>query len=252
MASSHLIEEQPQSVSSFDSVETKAKSVELLENVDRFIIQRSMTPGEAWHEPNVFGISINEKTLDDPLLIAREEGSNNHLLKAIFCCNQRQCDFKVLDSDGHTVMWLEHPASCNWPIFCPSCTPGLVVRSSSGRMLGTVEHTPRDTCGMCLPPSLYYDVRDADGHKLLNIEGPACKFECTTTTSFRIFSSEHNAYIGEIGHEWQGTCDGAFSCFVTPDMDKTTMTFPMELSVKEKALLLGALFLTHINYFEQL
>ena len=46
MASSHLIEEQPQSVSSFDSVETKAKSVELLENVDRFIIQRSMTPGE--------------------------------------------------------------------------------------------------------------------------------------------------------------------------------------------------------------
>ena len=28
----------------------------------------------AWHEPNAFGISINEKTLDDPLLIAREEG----------------------------------------------------------------------------------------------------------------------------------------------------------------------------------
>ena len=46
MASPHLIEEQPKSVSSFDSVETKAKSVQLLENIDRFIIQRFMTPGE--------------------------------------------------------------------------------------------------------------------------------------------------------------------------------------------------------------
>ncbi|XP_065055950.1 phospholipid scramblase 2-like [Rhopilema esculentum] len=245
------IASQPQSVSSCDGI-VKGKCVQLLENTDRLIIQRRVQDSEAWHSPNTYCIATDEKSLDNPLLMVNEEASNNMVLKALFCCNQRECDLRVTDSSGTTIMWLEHPKNCNWPILCPSCTPGMIVRSSSGRILGYVNHSPRDTCGSCLPPSLYYDVHDSENRQLLKIEGPACKFECCTTTTFRIFSSKWNSYIGEIGHEWQGTCDGIFSCCVSPDTDKTTMTFPREMGANEKALLLGALVLAHLNYFEQM
>ena len=66
--------------------------------------------------------------------------SDKRILKSVFCCNQRKCDLRLTDSDGTTVMWLEHPANCNWPVLCPSCRPGMIVRSSTGRILGYVEH----------------------------------------------------------------------------------------------------------------
>lgn len=243
---------QPRSTSSCESENTetkKVKGVELLENLERFVIQRKIDPFEKWYSPNTYNISSDEKSMST-ILMAKEEDADKMFLRSVLCCNQRKFDMRLVDVNGDTVMWLEHPSSCNWPIMCPSCRPGMVVRSSSGRILGYVEHAPRDTCGSWLPPSLYYDVMDSDGQSLLKIEGPACKMEFCSTTAFRIYSSKYNSYIGEIGHEWQGTCDGIFSCCVTDQADKTTITFPRDINVVEKALLLGTVMLTHINYFE--
>ena len=41
-----LVQEQPKSVSSVESMDSKAKSVLLFENLDRFIIQRSVESDE--------------------------------------------------------------------------------------------------------------------------------------------------------------------------------------------------------------
>ena len=67
-------------------------------------------------------------------------GEKKTFLRSLFCCNQRKADLKVVDRENETVMWLEHPTNCNWPICCPYCRPAMVARSSSGHILGYVEH----------------------------------------------------------------------------------------------------------------
>ncbi len=56
----------------------------------------------------------------------------------------------------------------------------------------------RDTCGSWLPPSLYYNVIDAKGKSTLKVEGPACKFECLSTTTFRVSSIQHYFSFNEL------------------------------------------------------
>ena len=56
-------------------------------------------------------------------------------------------------------------------------------------MTNFINCRPRDTCGSCLPPSLYYDIRDSEGRPSLRVEGPACKFECCASTTFRVSCS---------------------------------------------------------------
>eukprot|EP00794_Sanderia_malayensis_P010795 gene10795-11949_t len=247
MASSQPISSQPRSVSSCESEKPNSsavKGIQLLEDAEKFVIQKHIEREEMWYSPNSYHIGVNDSSLEKPLLVAKEEESDHMCFKSLFCCNQRKADLKLVDAKQDTIMWLEHPSSCNWPVFCPSCRPEMILRTSSGRMLGKVEHATRDTCGSWLSPSLYYSVQDANGKSALKIEGPGCKFECCKSTEFRVYSTKWNSYVGEVSHEWQGTCDGLCSCCVTDGEDKTTITFPRELSVVDKGLLLGAAMLT--------
>ena len=61
---------------------------------------------------------------------------------------------------------------------------------------------------------------------------------------FQIFNRD-GIQIGNISKEWMGCCTETFT-----DADTFKINFPVDLDVKMKATLLGALFLIDFMFFE--
>ena len=73
---------------------------------------------------------------------------------------------------------------------------------------------------------------------MLRIEGPFFTCSCGNDVNFRITSGDGSEEIGKITKQWSGWVREAFT-----DADFFGITFPMDLDVKMKTVLLGGLFL---------
>lgn len=62
---------------------------------------------------------------------------------------------------------------------------------------------------------------------------------------FEVLSRDEESIVGQISKQWGGFLQEGFS-----DADNFGVSFPMDLDVKVKALLLGAVFLIDFMYFE--
>ena len=107
----------------------------------------------------------------------------------------------------------------------------VILRDSAGRDLGSVES------GFPIPVR-WYTVRDARGVTLFRISGAFWR-----PWTFKIFRGE--VQVGEIRKKWSGLVREYFT-----DADNFSATFPPEIPVAQKALLMAALFLIDIVHFE--
>merc|ERR1719340_560803 len=96
---------------------------------------------------------------------------------------------------------------------------------------------------MCEPQ---FVVKDQDGNVALRIEGPFCTFSICGDVEFKVLSPDGSAEVGKISKQWSGFLKETFT-----DADNFGINFPMDLDVKMKATLLGALFLVDFMYFEK-
>ena len=92
-----------------------------------------------------------------------------------------------------------------------------------------------------------YTVRDEAGNAVLRIEGPFCTLSwCGSDVEFKVLSGDGNTEVGMISKQWSGFAKEAFT-----DSDNFGVNFPVDLDVKIKATLLGAVFLIDFMFFEK-
>jgi len=160
------------------------------------------------------------------------------------CCTRYLCgplrsfDMIIKDNADQEVLHLQRPYRCQSCCF-PCCLQELEVSSPPGTVIGYVKQN-----WTCLKPK--FTIYDADDNEVLVIVGPMCTFSMCGDVEFKIMTTDEENEIGKISKQWSGMLKEAFT-----DTDNFGINFPMDLDVKCKATLLGALFLIDYMFFEK-
>ncbi|XP_053209542.1 phospholipid scramblase 2-like isoform X2 [Panonychus citri] len=153
------------------------------------------------------------------------------------CCgSSRPFDMKILDYQKREVLHFYRPLRCQSCWF-PCCLQRLEV-SASGSVCGYVEQS----WSICFPK---FRVCNAAGETVLRIEGPFCTFSICGDVEFHVLSRDGNTQVGRITKKWSGLARELFT-----DADHFGISFPMDLDVNIKAVLMGACFLIDFMFFE--
>ncbi|KAG1670556.1 Phospholipid scramblase 2 [Nymphon striatum] len=155
------------------------------------------------------------------------------------CCGPaRPFDMKILDNIGKEVIHLYRPYRCSSCWF-PCCLQKLEVQSPVGEIIGFVEQD----WSLCFPR---FSIQNAEGETILKIKGPFCTWAICGDIEFEIVSIDGETQVGKISKQWSGFLKESFT-----DADNFGITFPMDLDVKMKAVMLGAVFLIDFMFFEK-
>uniref|UniRef100_A0A8R1Y2S7 Phospholipid scramblase n=1 Tax=Onchocerca volvulus TaxID=6282 RepID=A0A8R1Y2S7_ONCVO len=124
-----------------------------------------------------------------------------------------------------------HPICC---IFSTSNSHQLRIESPPGLVIGAVVQQ----INFIRP---YYQVEDAEGNPKYFIIGSTNNFSCFACCccdiQYDVIMADKNIFIGIIIKEWTETSDKH------PTIDNFNISFPRNITTKDKMLLLGALFL---------
>ncbi|XP_031452137.1 phospholipid scramblase 1-like isoform X2 [Phasianus colchicus] len=96
----------------------------------------------------------------------------------------------------------------------------------------------------CLPKFTIQDEKKMD---VLKISGPCVVCSCCEDVNFEVKSLDEVSNVGRISKQWSGFLKEAFT-----DTDNFGVSFPMDLDVKMKAVMLGACFLIDFMFFESI
>ncbi|UYV79710.1 hypothetical protein LAZ67_18000373 [Cordylochernes scorpioides] len=92
-----------------------------------------------------------------------------------------------------------------------------------------------------------FHIEDAAGQVVLQIEGPICTWSLfCKDVEFKVLSADGTNEVGRITKQWSGLAREAFT-----DADHFGISFPMDLNVNIKAVMLGACFLIDFMFFEK-
>ena len=125
----------------------------------------------------------------------------------------------------------------NRPLRCTSCLffcclQKLTVHDNFGNILGYITQQ-----WSLLRP--LFKIKNANGETVLRIEGPVCTFSmCGSDVKFKVLSRDSTVQVGTICKQWSGLLNELLT-----DADHFCISFPMDLDVNIKAVLLGAVFL---------
>lgn len=161
------------------------------------------------------------------------------------CCTRnclgaiRPFDMKITDNTEQEVIHLYRPCRCDGCCF-PCCLQELTVMSpmAGNMVLGYVKQE-----WSILTPK--YVVENANHEPVLKIRGPICTCRCCSDIDFKILALDEQNVVGHIRKQWTGILQEGFT-----DADNFGVTFPMDLDVQLKAVLLGATFLIDYMHFE--
>lgn len=164
-----------------------------------------------------------------------------------FCCDQfRSFSMHIVDNAGKEIIRVTRPfqccAGCCWCISGQNCCAyRIAIESPPGNPIGYVYQgfswwKPK------------FVVLDEDHNEVLSIGGPCCPCQCccgcTGDVNFRFYSKD-GTEIGRCAKVWSGLVKEMFT-----KADTFSVTFPKDLDVKQKAILLSAMFLIEFMYFE--
>ncbi|XP_064008903.1 phospholipid scramblase 1 [Pogoniulus pusillus] len=159
------------------------------------------------------------------------------------CCTRNCCGpsrpftLRIIDNLGHEVITLQRPLRCSSCCF-PCCLQELEVQAPPGTPIGYVVQNWHP----CLPKFTIQDERRMD---ILKIGGPCVVCSCCEDINFEVKSVDETATVGRISKQWTGFVKEAFT-----DADNFGITFPGDLDVKMKAVMIGACFLIDFMFFE--
>lgn len=107
----------------------------------------------------------------------------------------------------------------------------MEVSSPPGTIVGTIEQEWSIFC-----PS--FAIKNPSGETVLRIEGPFCTMTICGDVEFQIMSADGKTQVGKISKQWSGLLREMFT-----DTDYFGISFPMDLDVRMKAVMIGACFL---------
>lgn len=216
--------------------------LEYLAQVDQLICKQITEVFEVltgWECKNKYRIT---NSLDQQVYYAFEE---SEMCNRLFCGPERGFVIHITDNHQREVLRIERPfkcfAGCKW--FAESCCQYPVyVKDVEGTLLGTV--LVQNSC--CAP---HFGIFDADNVKLYDTWGPLCPCQCvcgcTKDIKFPLIDVNTNKPVGNISKIWDGALKDCFT-----DADTFGITFPLNLDVKHKALMMGAVFVIDFMVFE--
>ncbi|XP_075732155.1 phospholipid scramblase 2-like [Rhipicephalus microplus] len=155
------------------------------------------------------------------------------------CCgSNRPFEMSLNDYRDIEVMRLFRPLRCD-SCCCFCCLQEMEICAPPGTVIGWL----RQDCTVIFP---MFSVLDSDKNVVLQIQGPFCTtaLVCNDIV-FDVTTRDGKTKIGQITKNWSGLLREAFT-----DIDNFTLAFPIDLDVKMKAVLLGAVFLIDFMYFE--
>ncbi|XP_062459437.1 phospholipid scramblase 1-like isoform X1 [Pezoporus occidentalis] len=159
------------------------------------------------------------------------------------CCTRNCCGpsrpftIRIIDNLGHEVITLQRPLRCSSCCF-PCCLQEMEVQAPPGTPVGYVVQNWH----ACLPK---FTIQDEKRMDILKISGPCVACSCCDDVNFEVKSVDETATVGRISKQWTGFLKEAFT-----DADNFGITFPMDLDVKMKAVMIGACFLIDFMFFE--
>jgi len=153
------------------------------------------------------------------------------------CCNKtRPFTFTIDDFDGNEI-YLDRSLRCN-TCFCPCCMNKVRVSMRNGLTIGYV----KQRWSLCRSS---FNITDGDGTPVLRITGPLWTSSCCCgSVNFKI-KDMSGKKLGKISKQWGGIMKEAFT-----DADTYAISFPADLDVKIKGVLIAAAILIDFMFFE--
>lgn len=159
------------------------------------------------------------------------------------CGQSRKFKIVVADNSKNTIFTIKRPFKCCADGFCGCCgccQDEVKIEAADGTNLGYV----RQACSFMKPR---YTILNDDKDEMFEIEGPCCRCTlCQPKIDFPVRPIGSEKIIANINKQWSGLAREFFT-----DSDNFGVTFPMDLDVKLKATLMGAVFLIDFMYFEK-
>uniref|UniRef100_A0A8C6YG37 Phospholipid scramblase n=1 Tax=Naja naja TaxID=35670 RepID=A0A8C6YG37_NAJNA len=138
---------------------------------------------------------------------------------------------------GQQVIHLVRPFRCDG-CCCPCCLQELEVQAPPGLPIGYIQQLWHP----CLPKFVIQDEAHRD---VLKIIGPCITSACCGDVVFEVMALDEQTRVGKISKKWGGVLQEFFT-----DVDFLGISFPLDLDVKMKAVMLGAGFLLDYIFFE--
>ncbi|XP_012284661.1 phospholipid scramblase 1 isoform X2 [Orussus abietinus] len=205
--------------------------LEFLTTLDQLFVDQKVEVLEAftgWETENRY---VVKDIRGMPVYYVSED---SNVCSRCFCGKYRPCEIKVADNSRKEVLRFSRPLRCA-SCWCPCLLQELEVYSN-GIPIGSVVQNWNP-----LRPS--FDILDATGDTVLQIRGPICILCCDV--NFEVKSRDGDRRVGRISKKWSGIGREFFT-----DSDLFGISFPGDLDVKVKAVLLGACILIDFMYFE--
>jgi len=209
--------------------------LEYLTQVDQIIVKQKVEIMEA-----LFGCETKNKyklknSMGQEIYSAKEDTD---------CCTRNVCGpirpfgMTIKDNNDQEVIYLNRPLNCQSACF-PCCLQHIEVQSPPGTVIGTVDQD----WTFCNPS---FTIKDQNGEVALTMEGPCLTYSFCGDVEFKVLSPDGSTEVGKISKQWSGLLREAFT-----DSDNFGISFPMDLDVRMKATLIGAMFLIDFMFFEK-
>ncbi|XP_044288631.1 phospholipid scramblase 1-like isoform X2 [Varanus komodoensis] len=152
----------------------------------------------------------------------------------------RPFTIKLFNSTNQPVIQLSRSFQCSiccCPCVC--CLQELEVQAPPGTIIGYVKQKWHP----CKPRfSLQNEARE----DILKMSGPCVPCRCFEDILFQVKALDEIAVLGTISRKWTGMAREAAT-----DASIFNVTFPADLDIKMKAIVIGACFLLDFMYFER-
>ncbi|EDV26179.1 uncharacterized protein TRIADDRAFT_24095 [Trichoplax adhaerens] len=238
--SAKLIQQQPNEdkpsinwAPSPDSAVECPPGLEYLAQIDTLLIREDV---------GVFQLMTDIETANTYVVRNKQGQQIYYVSEEINCCDLQCCgegrpfEMRIFDNTKKEVIHLSRPLRCNSCCCWCCCLQELTVEAPPGNRIGKVnmDWSP------CWPS---FTVTDENDETTFTLKGPCITCSCGNDVEFDVHDT-NDEKVGRIAKEWAGLLKEALT-----DADNFAITFPESTEVKNKAVLLGAIFLIDFIYF---
>ncbi|XP_070561763.1 phospholipid scramblase 1-like [Ptychodera flava] len=217
--------------------------LEYLSQVDQLLVHQQVELLEVmtgWETTNKYQV---KNSMGQQVYYAFEE---SEVCMRQCCGPQRGFTMHITDNMQQEVIRVNREfkccAGCCWCANADCCAMEVAVEAPVGTVVGYVRQAQSGW-------SPKYDILDGNRETILRIQGPCCICQgvcCTWDQEFKVFSKDGMTEVGKVSKQWSGLLKEMMT-----NADNFGVTFPLDLDVKMKATMLGAVFLIDFMYFEE-
>lgn len=217
--------------------------LEYLAQIDQILVHQQVELLEAftgWETKNRYQV---KNSMGQQVYFASEESD---VCMRQCCGPQRGFTMHITDNLGQEVIAVRREfkccVGCPWYACCKACQHEITIEAPVGQVVGYVRQD-------CSPWPPKFKILDANEQVIFDVKGPCCICVgpcCTWDQEFVVTSPSNGQEVGKVSKQWSGLVKEMFT-----KADNFGVSFPMDLDVKMKAVMIGAVFLIDFMYFEQ-